>query len=111
MASTGGISHPTISHELSSAPEELLTKHGVSETINLVVPNGVNGNLNSKSDNWVPIPERCLYQKRKIRVITIGAGFSGLMVAHKVTLLPGCILYRTLADGSRSSMNTSSSVS
>ncbi|EXJ67978.1 uncharacterized protein A1O5_08592 [Cladophialophora psammophila CBS 110553] len=37
-----------------------------------------------KPANWVPIMESPMYTPRKMRVITIGAGFSGLMVAHKI---------------------------
>ena len=34
--------------------------------------------------NWTTIYEAPLYTPRKMRVIIIGAGFSGLMVAHMV---------------------------
>lgn len=34
--------------------------------------------------NWTAVMEAPLYTPRKMRVVTIGAGFSGLMVAHKV---------------------------
>lgn len=34
--------------------------------------------------NWVSILERPLFTPRKLRVICIGAGFSGLILAHKI---------------------------
>ncbi|KAK4925277.1 hypothetical protein LTR66_016410 [Elasticomyces elasticus] len=34
--------------------------------------------------NWVPIKEECGYTPRKIRMICIGAGISGLTIAHKI---------------------------
>ncbi|KIW90655.1 uncharacterized protein Z519_08438 [Cladophialophora bantiana CBS 173.52] len=33
---------------------------------------------------WVPISDEYAYKKRKLRVATIGAGFSGLIFAHKI---------------------------
>jgi hypothetical protein len=53
-------------------------------------PHATNGNGYSAlhPTNWVPIKEEPLYEKRRIRVATIGAGFSGLMVAHKVPSHP-----------------------
>ncbi|KAH6661828.1 hypothetical protein B0J14DRAFT_622108 [Halenospora varia] len=36
-----------------------------------------------KPANWIPVHEEPLYTPRKIRIIIIGAGFSGLMAAHK----------------------------
>lgn len=37
-----------------------------------------------KPANWIPAPKQHSYEPRKIKVITIGAGFSGLMMAHKI---------------------------
>lgn len=34
-------------------------------------------------ENWIPTNEHALYTPRKIRVVCIGAGFSGLMLAYK----------------------------
>ncbi|OAL38186.1 hypothetical protein AYO20_02638 [Fonsecaea nubica] len=33
---------------------------------------------------WVPLSDEYSYKKRKLRVATIGAGFSGLIFAHKI---------------------------
>jgi hypothetical protein len=75
-------------HQETSVP----TQNGHQETSD-PPPNGVQTDpvLNAgydaarpKPSNWIPVHEEPLYAKRKIRVITIGAGFSGLMVAHKV---------------------------
>lgn len=46
--------------------------------------NGINGTSHaSKSKYWVPLNKQLAFTPRKIRVITIGAGYSGLIVAHK----------------------------
>lgn len=58
----------------------------------------VSHNTGTRPGNWVSFPERYLYEKRKIRVITIGAGLSGLMVAHKVTLPPDWVFNRKWAE-------------
>ncbi|CAG9953894.1 unnamed protein product [Clonostachys rosea f. rosea IK726] len=42
-----------------------------------------NGEPLPKPANWIPVHEEPLFTPRKLRVITIGAGFSGLMVAQK----------------------------
>lgn len=34
--------------------------------------------------NWVPIIEQPSLTPRKLRVVCVGAGFSGLMLAHRV---------------------------
>ncbi len=57
--------------------------HTTPELIN--VQDGPAGNVFPQPANWIPVIEAPLYTPRKIRVITIGAGFSGLMVAHKVS--------------------------
>ncbi|RGP60874.1 hypothetical protein FSPOR_10375 [Fusarium sporotrichioides] len=36
-----------------------------------------------KASNWVPILEDHVYKPRKLRVVCIGAGYAGLMVAYK----------------------------
>ena len=38
----------------------------------------------SKKPNWIPLNTAPLYQSRKIKIITAGAGFSGLIFAHKI---------------------------
>jgi hypothetical protein len=35
-------------------------------------------------NNWVQILEQPLYTRRKLRMICLGAGFSGLTLAHKL---------------------------
>jgi cation diffusion facilitator CzcD-associated flavoprotein CzcO len=37
-----------------------------------------------QKSNWVSILELPLYTKRKLRVICLGAGFSGLTLAYKI---------------------------
>lgn len=34
--------------------------------------------------NWVSILEQPLFKARKLRLVCIGAGFSGLILAHKI---------------------------
>ncbi len=43
--------------------------------------NSQNGNVNG-SENWVPILESVIYAPRKLRVVCVGAGFAGLMLAY-----------------------------
>lgn len=33
--------------------------------------------------NWVPVLEKPVYKPRKLRVVCVGAGYSGLMMAYK----------------------------
>lgn len=33
--------------------------------------------------NWVPVLEEPIFQPRKLRVVCVGAGFSGLLIAYK----------------------------
>lgn len=45
---------------------------------------GANGtSTSSRSKYWIPLNKQLAFTPRKIRVITIGAGYSGLIVAHK----------------------------
>lgn len=37
----------------------------------------------TKPAKWVPVLDQPVYSPRKIRVVCVGAGFSGLMLAHK----------------------------
>jgi len=37
----------------------------------------------SHRSNWVPVSEHAAFTPRKLRVVCIGAGYSGLMLAHK----------------------------
>ncbi|GAB1217436.1 hypothetical protein ATERTT37_006675 [Aspergillus terreus] len=48
-------------------------------------PNDMNGaNLDdSGPSNWIPAPDVPLYNPKRIRIICVGAGFSGLMLAYK----------------------------
>jgi cation diffusion facilitator CzcD-associated flavoprotein CzcO len=52
------------------------------------VPHSKNNLLSSPSicqaSNWVPVREQYRCQPRPIKIVTIGAGFSGLMMAHKI---------------------------
>ena len=49
----------------------------------LGVKGGAEGNANAASQYSIPMNPNYAYTPRKIRVITIGAGFSGLLIAHK----------------------------
>ncbi|PGH16788.1 hypothetical protein AJ80_05103 [Polytolypa hystricis UAMH7299] len=42
-----------------------------------------NGKPKEKTSNWVPVLEQSLYKPRKLRVVCVGAGYSGLMVAYR----------------------------
>lgn len=37
-----------------------------------------------RPDSWVPVLEEGLHAPKKMRVITVGAGHAGLMVAYKM---------------------------
>ena len=37
-----------------------------------------------RPDNWIPLPETPALTRRKLRVVCVGAGFSGLTLAHKI---------------------------
>lgn len=43
----------------------------------------MNGPTNANPPNWVPILEKPVYKPRKLRVVCVGAGYSGLMLAYK----------------------------
>lgn len=38
----------------------------------------------SKPSNWVGVLEEPIFNRRKLRVVCIGAGLSGLTLAHKI---------------------------
>ncbi|SCO78535.1 related to monooxigenase [Fusarium oxysporum] len=42
-----------------------------------------NGSATQQSPNWVPILEQPVFKKRKLRVVCVGAGYAGLMMAYK----------------------------
>ncbi|CAK7206200.1 hypothetical protein SEUCBS139899_008986 [Sporothrix eucalyptigena] len=42
-----------------------------------------NGSAKTKAPEWIPINEQPLYKPRKLRVVCVGAGYSGLMLAYK----------------------------
>jgi hypothetical protein len=66
-----------------AAPE----KHQGSEPTVPCVPetNGeTNGEVGVYPPNWVPIKEEPVYTRRPLKIIAIGAGFSGLTLAHKI---------------------------
>ena len=37
-----------------------------------------------KASNWVPILEQPIFTRRKLRIVCIGAGLSGITLAHKI---------------------------
>ena len=41
------------------------------------------GSKSSRGDHVIPVHDQLAFTPRKLRVITVGAGFSGLMVAQK----------------------------
>jgi hypothetical protein len=43
-----------------------------------------NGSSTSRAKNWVPILEQSLHTPRKLRLVTVGAGINGLILAHKI---------------------------
>lgn len=50
---------------------------------NETVPNG-SCNGETKPANWTPVAEAPLHARRHMKMICIGAGFSGLTLAHKI---------------------------
>jgi hypothetical protein len=54
----------------------------VEATINSIKAAYTNG-TSSKSKFAIPLHQQLAFTPRKIRVITIGAGYSGLIIAHK----------------------------
>jgi hypothetical protein len=98
----GSISDSPLLNNRDYNPNGHLNQNGT------VHPNGLATDSSAKPSNWVPIQERYLYEKRKIRVITIGAGFSGLMVAHKVIYPPTKAPNDLALIFERSNMSTSS---
>jgi predicted NAD/FAD-binding protein len=49
--------------------------------------NGVTSEVNNNDDRatiCIPLHQQNAYQPRKLRVVTIGAGYSGLTLAHKL---------------------------
>ena len=51
---------------------------------NMQLRNHQNKTEAQKPSNWVPILDKPLFAERKLRVVCIGAGFSGLILAHKI---------------------------
>ncbi|KAF2768777.1 putative flavo protein [Teratosphaeria nubilosa] len=41
-------------------------------------------NGHSHPSNWVPVNEQPVYSRRPLKIVAIGAGFSGLTLAHKI---------------------------
>jgi cation diffusion facilitator CzcD-associated flavoprotein CzcO len=54
--------------------------------IPILAPAGISSNslTPNRPSNWIPIREQYLRQPRSLKIITIGAGFSGLILAHKI---------------------------
>jgi hypothetical protein len=48
------------------------------------IPDRTKGSQEPRPANWVPIKEEPLYSRRKLKIICIGAGYSGLTLAHKI---------------------------
>lgn len=51
--------------------------------MNGATTNGVHDTNGTANDYRIPLNKEFAYTPRKLRVITIGAGFSGLLMAHK----------------------------
>ncbi|KAK4941023.1 hypothetical protein LTR10_018943 [Elasticomyces elasticus] len=67
-----------------SSPTDLL--RSMLHYKNAKIPAKVNGHYSSLSKNdpyYAPIGNQLAFTPRKIRVVTVGAGFSGLLMAHK----------------------------
>lgn len=72
---------------MSPASEHILPNgsNGVVNGVNGVETNGflhANGDHNDKPFN-IPLNPQYAFAPRKLKVVTIGAGFSGLLMAHK----------------------------
>ena len=64
---------------------EGVLSNGAHDDTNGVETNGVpqtNG-TESKNPYSIPVNDQYAYTPRRLRVVTIGAGFSGLIIAHK----------------------------
>lgn len=66
-------------------PNHLLNGDGKTQT-SPELPTTNDSHKNSASTNpfTIPLNQEYAYTPRKLRVITIGAGFSGLLIAHKI---------------------------
>ena len=62
-----------------------ILSNGVHQDLNGVQANGAPQTNGSTSTNpySIPMNDEYAYTPRRLRVVTIGAGFSGLMIAHK----------------------------
>lgn len=68
------------------APSATDKLNGMSKGINDARPNGnsiPNGRPQDHADVRIPYNDQYAFTPRKLRVVTIGAGFSGLLMAHK----------------------------
>ena len=45
------------------------------------------GTVPVQNSKWIPIEEKPIFTGRKLRVVCVGAGYSGLMLAHKIKYL------------------------
>jgi hypothetical protein len=68
---------PTIQKVLDRNPPAELLKSTAQNK------NGYYGSLADKDPYYIPRGDQLAFTPRKIRVITVGAGFSGLLMAHK----------------------------
>ncbi|CAK7242725.1 MAG: hypothetical protein STHCBS139747_004223 [Sporothrix thermara] len=56
---------------------------GQNNSTNTAASNVNGSTANPRPPAWIPVNEQPLYKPRKLRVVCVGAGFSGLMVAYK----------------------------
>ena len=61
------------------------SKNGVPDGKHILASPGLptNGSVSPTHDYDIPMHDELAFTPRKLKVITVGAGFSGLMVAHK----------------------------
>jgi hypothetical protein len=67
------------------AASEIPLSNGVTNSHHENAPNGatsING-VSSSNQYKIPLNNQYAFTPRKLRVVTIGAGFSGLLIAHK----------------------------
>lgn len=64
----------------TTEPLKSTLQHNNSESLQV---NGYYGSLAQNDPYYIPRGDQLAFTPRKIRVITVGAGFSGLLMAHK----------------------------
>ena len=58
-----------------------MTENGLSDRTLTPANRVANGET---PDNWVPCSEDAAFTRRKLKIICVGAGYSGLTLAHKI---------------------------